>query len=141
MATDQNKKVIEKLFTEVMNGKKLNLIDEIIAPSYANHGIPNAKKGPAGFKEIIQQFFDAFPDMKVTRESTVAEGDIVATRGYWTGTNKGSFMGMPSTGKKVRVNYADFWKVQNGKCVENWVTMDMVGMMAQLGVAPAYAMA
>ena len=140
MATE-NKKIIERLFTEVMNGRKFNLTEEIIAPSYVNHGIPNAKTGPSGFKEIMQQFLDAFPDMRINMEAIVSEGDTVATRGYWTGTNSGSFMGMPSTGKKVRVEYADFWKLENGKAVENWVTMDMVGLMTQIGMMPAAATA
>jgi steroid delta-isomerase-like uncharacterized protein len=137
MATEQNKKLIEKLFTDAMNGRKLNVIDEVIAPGFTNHGIPNAKTGPAGFKEIIQQFIDAFPDMKIKVETIIAENDYVATNGYWTGTNKGSFMGMPASNKQVKVAYVDFWKIQNGKAVENWVQMDMAGMMVQTGAMPA----
>ena len=139
MTTDQNKKLIEKLFNEVMNGRNLDLVEQIIAPTFVNHGIPNAKTGPSGFKEIIQQFLDGYPDMRINLEHIVAEGDHVATRGYWTGANKGSFMGMPPTGKKVRVDFIDFWNIQNGKCVENWVQMDMVGMMMQTGTMPAHA--
>src|SRR5258705_13075291 len=109
MTPDQNKKLIQQLFGEAMNGRNLALIDNIIAPGFVNHGIPDAKPGPEGFKAVIQQFFDAFPDMGINQEHIIAEGDIVATRGYWTGTNNGSFMGMPPTGKQVRVEYADFW--------------------------------
>ena len=134
MANDQNKKLVEQIFNEVMNNRNFTLIDKLIAPNYVNHGIPDAKTGPEGFKQVIQQFLDGFPDMKINVEHIVADGDLVATRGYWTGTNKGSFMNMPSTGKKVRCEYVDFWKVQNGKFVENWVQMDMVGVMHQLGV-------
>jgi predicted ester cyclase len=76
--------------------------------------------------------------MQITVESIVADGDEVATRGYWTGTNKGSFMGMPSTGKKVKVPYVDWWKIQNGKFTENWVQMDMQVMFTQMGVMPAH---
>jgi steroid delta-isomerase-like uncharacterized protein len=140
-ATDQNKKVVERLFKEVMNGKNFSLIDEIIAPGFTNHGIPDAKQGPAGFKETLERFVTAFPDMQVYPESIIAEGDLVATRGYCTGTNKGSFMGIPATGKKLRFDYVDFWKVQNGKCTENWVQMDMSSVMVQLGVMPAASMA
>src|SRR5690349_18274546 len=108
MTTDQNKKVIERLFSEGMNGRKFNVVDEVIASSFVNHGMPGSKTGPSGFRGILQQFLDAFPDMNIKLENIIAEGDMVATRGYWTGTNQGSFMGMPSTGKKVRVEFVDY---------------------------------
>ena len=132
MTSDQNKKLILQLFGEAMNGRNLALIDNLIAPGFINHGIPDAKTGPEGFKATIQQFFDAFPDMGIDVEQLIAEGDLVATRGYWTGTNKGSFMGMPPTGRHVRVDYADFWKIENDQCTENWVQMDIAGLKQQL---------
>jgi len=133
MANDQNKKLIERMFNEVMNGRNFNELDQILTPGFINHGIPDVKPGPAGFKEALQQFLDGFPDMKINPENFIVDGDMVATRGYWTGTHKGSFMGIPGSGKQVRVDYIDLWKVQNGKCVENWVQMDMVGLMHQVG--------
>jgi steroid delta-isomerase-like uncharacterized protein len=125
MATEQNKKIIQRLFKEVMNEQKFNLIDEFISNSFINHGLPNSKPGQAGFREILQMMTKAFPDMKVTAEQYVAEGDSVATRGYWTGTHNSDFMNFPATGKKVKVAYVDFWKITNGKITENWVQMDM----------------
>jgi steroid delta-isomerase-like uncharacterized protein len=139
MTTEQNKAIVKKLFEEGMNQRKLSMADEVIGNDFVNHGIPNAKKGPEGFREIIQQFLDAFPDMKINVEFIISEGDMVATKGTWTGTNKGSFMGMPVTNKKVNVGYADFWKLKNGKCIENWVEMDIAGLMQQIGVIPANA--
>ena len=142
MAAEQNKKLIQKLFSEVMTGKNLSIADEIFAPGFINHGIPNAKKGPDGFKEVLQQFFDAYPDMKINVEHIIADdNNMVATRGHWTGTNKGSFMGMPASSKTVRVEFIDVWKIENGKLAENWVQMDMVGMMQQTGMMPAPATA
>jgi len=132
----QNKKLIEQLFNEAMNGNNLALLDEVIAPGFINKGIPDSKPGPDGFRESIQQFKTGYPDMRVNVEQIIAEGDFVATRGYWTGTNRGEFMGVPATNKKVRVDYIDFWRVQNGKCVEGWVQMDNAGLFQQLGVTP-----
>ena len=139
MATTQNQMLIEQLFNEVMNDRKFSLLDQIIDPAFVNHGIPDAKQGPSGFKQVIEQFLDGFPDMKIQIEQIVSEKDLVATRGYWTGTNSGSFMGMPSSGKKVRIDYIDFWKIKNGKCVENWVQMDMMSLMQQVGAMQATA--
>jgi len=141
MTTDQNNAFVKQMLNEVMNGYKLSLIDQLIAPNFQHHGIPDAKGGPAGFRETLQGFLTAFPDFHINMEHVAADGDLIATRGYWTGTNTGSFMGIPATGKKVRVDYIDFWKLQNGKAIENWVSMDMQAMMTQLGVMPAAATA
>lgn len=66
----------------------------------------------------------------------IAEGDRVCSRGVMYGTHRGEFMGIPPTGKKVEVKYTDIWRLDKGKFVENWVQMDMMGMMQQLGLAP-----
>jgi steroid delta-isomerase-like uncharacterized protein len=139
MSAEQNKTVIKKLFDEIMNGRKFDAIKDVISPTFTHHGIPDAKGGPDGFREVMEQFTSAFPDMKINPEHIIADGDMVATRGHWTGTNNGSFMGMPATNKKVNVQFIDVWKIQDGKCQENWVQMDMVGMMQQIGMAPATA--
>jgi len=135
MSNDQNKKIIQRLFNEGMNEKKFQVIDELISEKYVNHGIPGSPAGVKGFKAIVEQFTSAFPDMKVNVQEIVADGDTVATRGFFTGTHKGDFMGIGATGKKVRVDYIDFWKMSNGKAVENWVQMDNVGLMQQIGAA------
>ena len=139
MAT--NKQIVERLFNEGLNGKNFNLFEEFIAPGFAHHGTPDPQPGPAGFRNAIQLFMNGFPDMKVNVQEVVGEGDLVATRGYWTGTQKGEFMGIPATQKQIRVDYIDWWKFQNGKAVENWAQMDIPGLMAQLGVQPGGAAA
>ena len=137
MSADQNKALIQRGFEEGINQQKLNVFDELLAPNYVNHNMPAPGPGAEGFKQIISMFIDAFPDFQVMVEDMIAEGDKVATRGTWTGTHKGDFMGIPATGKSVVVTYTDLWRFENGKAVENWVQMDMVGMMQQLGVMPA----
>ena len=134
MTAAQNKEIVRQLFSEGICKKNLGLMDQLIHPGFVNHGIPDAKKGPEGFKEIIQTFLDAFPDMNVTIEQIISEGDFVATRGCWKATHQGQFMGIPATGKNVSVYYTDFWKVVDGKCMENWVQMDFLSLMKQLGV-------
>ena len=137
MSAEQNKQVVGRLFNEAMNQRRFELLNEIIAPEFVNHGMPGAQQGPEGMRQILQGFLDAFPDMKITVEHIVAEGDMVATRGHWVGTNKGSFMGGPASGNSVRSDYVDFWKMKDGKCIENWVQMDMIGIMMQTGAMAA----
>ena len=132
-----NKVLVEQLFNELMNQKNMSSVEKYLDPNFKQHGFPNSKQGIEGFKEILGQFTTAFPDFKVVPESIIVEGDLVATRGYCTGTNTGSFMGGPATNKKVTISYIDWWQFKNGKAVENWVQLDMQAMLAQLGLVPA----
>ena len=84
-------------------------------------------------------FLEAFPDMRITLDDVIGEGEKVATRGHWVGTHKGAFMGVPATGKAVNVKFMDMWRFENGKAVENWVQMDLLSLMQQLGVVPGQA--
>ncbi len=136
MSTEQNKKTVERLFNECITNRNYDLLTQFISPDYVNYTFPAPEKGAAGMQMVIEIFFNAFPDMKITLEEVIGEGDMVATRGYWKGTNNGSFMGMPATGKQVKVGYMDFWKLRDGKCAENWVQMDIAGLMQQLQAMP-----
>ena len=137
MSVEQNKSIIRRGFEEGINKNNLQVFVEVIGPTYVNHNMPIPMPGPEGFKMLIGMFQAGFPDMHVVIEDVLGEGDKVATRGYFTGTHKGEFNGIPATGKKINVSYIDLWRIENGKAVENWVQLDMVGLLQQLGVMPA----
>jgi steroid delta-isomerase-like uncharacterized protein len=133
MSTQENKRVVLRLFNEAMNNRNLSIINEVFDGRSIHHGFTYPVVGPDGFKELLHQFLNGFPDMKIEVEKAVAEDDFVATRGTWTGTHDGDFMGIAGTGKSVKVGYIDMWRMENGKCVENWVQMDIAGLMQQVG--------
>ncbi len=133
MSTEKNKKIILRLFGEGMLEQNFEIFNELIADTFMNHGVPNPGKGPQGYKMFVKQFLKAFPDMKINIQQIIAEGDTVSTRGFIYGTHNGEFMGIPPTSKKIRINYFDFWKIRDGKCIENWVQMDMAGIIQELG--------
>ena len=81
-------------------------------------------------------FHTAFPDMTVTVNRLIAEGDRVGAHFNITGANTGSFMGIPPTGKKVDVVGAGVFRGVDGKLTDNWVNFDAMTMMQQLGLAP-----
>jgi steroid delta-isomerase-like uncharacterized protein len=137
MSTEHNKTLVRRVFEEGMNRNNPGVYDEVIAADYVNHDFPSPAPGAEGFRQVTAMFQAAFPDFHVTLEDEIADGNKVASRGYFTGTHKGDFMGIPATGKSVKVTYIDIWAVENGKLKENWVQMDMVGLMQQLGVIPA----
>lgn len=137
MSTEENKALTRRIFEEGVNQNKPSVFDELFAPNFAIHDAPfGAQRGPEGFRQLIGMFRTGFPDLRVTIEEELAEGDRVIHRGYATATHKGDFQGIPPTGKQVKINYIDIWRVANGKMVENWVQMDLLGLMQQLGVVP-----
>lgn len=137
MSTEQNKINVRRGFEEAINQNRLDLFDELLAPNYVNHNMPAPQPGPAGMKAVLGMFMTAFPDFHVTVEDVIGEGDHVSSRGYFAGTHRGDFQGIPPTGKPVNVSYIDFWHAESGMMVENWVQLDMVGLLQQLGVMPA----
>ncbi|MBK8905383.1 MAG: ester cyclase [Anaerolineaceae bacterium] len=137
MSTETNKAVIRRGFEEGINQQNPAVYDEIIAANYVNHNLPIPVPGPEGFRQMLGQFQAGFPDMRVTVEDVLAEGDKVVTRGFFTGTHLGVFNGIPATGKEVKVPYLDIWRLENGTAVENWVQLDLLGMLQQIGAVPA----
>lgn len=137
MSTEQNKVLVRRVFEEGINQGNQGVFDAVIAPNYVNHNMPAPVPGVEGFKQLIGMFRAGFPDMRVVLEDVIAEGNMVSSRGVMHGTQLGSFMDIPATGKHIEVGYIDIWRVENDKLAENWVQLDMLGMMQQLGVVPA----
>jgi steroid delta-isomerase-like uncharacterized protein len=136
MSSNLNKSLIRRNFEEGLNRRNFSTFDQLIAADFVHHSFPASIPGPEGYKQILAMFTAGFPDLRVTLEDIVAEGDRVMTRGYFTGTHKGAFMGIPPTGKTVRVSYMDVWRLEDGRIAENWVQLDMMALAQQLGCAP-----
>ncbi len=95
-----------------------------------------------GHKQLFNVFASAFPDFRHDIEEMVAEGeDKVAVRFNITATHKGEFQGIPPTGKKVSMSAMEFMTIIDGKITEEWVSLDMMGLMQQIGAIPANAQA
>ncbi len=135
LSASEMKDRVHGLFA-AMNQRHLAALDDAIDPRYVNYSMPMSAPGPSGLRQVLEVFFGGFPDMHIVVEDVIAEPDKAATRGHFTGTHKGTFMNVPATGKSIKVEYIDIWKAHNGKLVENWVQMDMLGLLIQLGVVP-----
>ena len=139
MSAEQNKALARQLVEEVLNRGNMSRADEIIAPNFVEHEelppeIPPGREAP---KMMFTMLRSAFPDFKATIENLIAEGDKVVLHTTWTGTQKGEFMGIPPTGKRVSFGVIDIIRIADGKFVEHWGQMDSMGMMQQLGAIPA----
>ena len=140
--SDQNKALARRYVEEVWNRGNLSFIDEFVAPNATFHdpSVPGGKfTGPEGLRQFVQIYRGAFPDVRITIEDLIAEGDKVVSRWTATGTHKGELMGIAPTGKPTTVTGCDIAQYQNGKLVEAWATYDMLGMLQQLGVVPSLA--
>jgi steroid delta-isomerase-like uncharacterized protein len=136
MSNHDNRALHRRIFEEGVNRHDLGLVDEVIHPNYVNYDMPAPAPGREGFKQVMAMFFTAFPDMHVNIEDVISEGDKVVSRGTFTGTHKADFQGIPPTGKRITVKYIDIWRFENGQAVENWVQLDNLGMLQQLGASP-----
>ena len=139
MSTEDNKALVRRTY-DVINKRNLKAIDELVDPNYVGH-IPAFPpvQGIEGLQQVFSTYLTAFPDMTGTIEDLIAEGDKVAARLTFRGTHTGPMMGIPPTGKQVRVSGIHIMRYANGKLVEHWGNNDDLGMMQQLGVAPTMA--
>ena len=94
-------------------------------------------RGPEGAKETAKMYRNAFPDVQLSIEDQVAEGDKVVTRWIGSGTHQGEMMGIAPTGNQVRVDGMTISRIEDGKIVEEWEIYDALGMMQQLGAIPS----
>ncbi len=139
MAAEHNKDLIVRFVEELFNRGNMDIVGEIFAPDFIDHeqlppGIPN---GSEGVKVLTTMLRSAFPDFKATIDDILAEGDKVVIRMTWSGAQKGEFMGVPATGKRVSFGVIDIIRINNGKLVEHWGQMDSMSLMQQLGAIPA----
>ena len=134
---ERNKAVIRRFVEEVQNQKNWDAFDELNADDFVNHsappGVPADKEGG---KMYLGAFLGAFPDCRFTIDDMIAEGDQVVTKKTFTGTHTEEFNGIPPTGRRVTLQFADIMRVRDGKIVEHWNVIDQMSFMQQLGLVP-----
>jgi len=139
--SEHNKAIVRRLFTELWNNGNLLVADELFAPNYAHYDppTPDFGRGPDSEKKRAALYRTAFPDLHLTIEDVIAEGETVMTRWSCRGTHKGDLNGIAPTGKHITITGLTVARVSNGKIVEGYVNWDALGLMQQLGVVPQLA--
>ncbi|MGY3034205.1 steroid delta-isomerase-like uncharacterized protein [Bradyrhizobium sp. USDA 4354] len=134
---EENKRLMER-FLEFINTASETLAGELISPEAVFHvpGRSEPVTGPAGYLEIIGMMRGGFPDIQWTPEEMIAEGDDVAARFTMRGTHRGSFFGVPPTGKKIAVQAMNFYRWSHGQIVRERGQPDLLGLLQQIGAAP-----
>jgi steroid delta-isomerase-like uncharacterized protein len=136
--SEKNKATVRRWVVEGFNTGNPAIADKIIDPSFNYHhsGLPPVPSGPEGYKQLVALYRGAFPDLHITMEDMVADGDKVVARWTAQGTNTGEMMGMPPTGKTFKATGMNMFRINDGKVAEVWTNFDDMGMMQQLGIIP-----
>ena len=138
MSAEQNKANARRFYEEVWNQGNLDVIDQLADPNVVGHDpVGGEIRGREALRQFVSGNRTAFPDLRITIEDQVAEGDKVVTRWSSRGTHKGDLMGIAPTGKQTRVTGISIDRYSGGKVVEDYTDWDALGLMQQLGVIPA----
>ena len=134
--SEQNKAVVRRAIEEIVNQGNLNLANELVSSEYSYfEATAGSLRGREGYKALVGMYRNAFPDLKLTIDEQIAEGETVVTRWTAEGTHRGELMGIAATGNRVSVQGVVISRVSNGQLADDFETYDVHGMLRQLGVA------
>ena len=135
---EADNKTIARRFNEEVWGKgDEEVLEELLAPDFVDHdALPGQSPDREGHRQILAAFRHAFPDLSVTTEDMVAEGDKVVSRWTARGTHRGELMGIAPTGNGVTIEGIDVLRVAGGSIVERWARSNDLELMQQLGAVP-----
>lgn len=133
--TTQNKvNVVNRYIEEVWNKGNVDAVDELLAEDYTHlTPPPGLKPTREGFKKYVAMMQDAFPDLNLTVEETIVDGDKVVQRYKSKGTHRGELMGISPTGNTAQIDGISIYTVKDGKIVDDATQVDFAGLLAQIG--------
>lgn len=136
--TSQRNTVQAREWFDAISRGDLSKVDDLFASNYVLHlgAAPEAPPGRESIRQLIASFRTAFPDLRVNVDDTVTEGAKVVVRWSATGTHEGPLMGMPRTGKRAHWTGVSFLRFEGEQIAEDWVHMDTLAMLQQLGLVP-----
>ena len=137
MTTQQNADIVRRFVKEVITEGSMESAGKYVCEDMVEQ-VPFPGQGPGleGLKDVLRGMRSAFPDLEFVIVEQIAEGDKVVSRFEWTGTHQGEFLGVPATGRQVRVWGVVIDRLEEGRIKDTRLIMDALGMMAQLGVFP-----
>jgi predicted ester cyclase len=138
MGLEENKAVVQRLFDAINNGS-LDELPQVVAPDVVDHNavIFMQPEGPGGVEEGIRMLLQGFPDLRLTTQELLAEGDQVVARFTMSGTNTGDYRGIPApTQQHFQSEAIAILRIADGRVAEVRGTADRLGMLTQLGILP-----
>jgi steroid delta-isomerase-like uncharacterized protein len=138
LSTQENATVVRRFAEEVITGGDIDSAVRFVWEDVVEQ-VPLPGQGPGleGLKDILRGMRSAFPDLNFAIKEQIAESDKVASRFEWTGTHQEEFLGVPATGRQVRVWGIVIDRLEDGRIKDTRIIMDTLGLMVQLGVFPS----
>jgi len=130
---DENEALVERFYREVINERRVDAIDELLAEDFVHNG---EQRGRAGQKQGVQAFLAGFDPLTDTIEFMLAEDDLVCARQRWTGKHVGEFLGVAATGREVQFTTTAVLRIAGAEIAEAWDEGDYLGLLGQLGARP-----
>jgi steroid delta-isomerase-like uncharacterized protein len=128
-----NKQVAARVFAEILSGGHFERAADLYSPGFINHGL-HEQIGLAEDQQAARGWKQAFPDLAITPEKMIAEGDLVTIYWIFRGTNTGSGNGLPATGRRLETTGITIWRIVDGRITDEWSAFDQLGLMQQLGL-------
>jgi steroid delta-isomerase-like uncharacterized protein len=135
-AAAENAAVVRRLVEDVINRGEERLLPALVAEEHVYHDHTGDLYGPEGVRLAVAETRDALPDLRMTIHELIATENRVVRRFTLSGTHAGAFMAVPATGRRVGVSGIGVDRLAGGKLVETWVSLDVLGLLLQLGVVP-----
>ena len=137
MSTEENKANIRRMTEEFYNQGNVESADHFFADTYVHHDPASPQvRDRDGLKEVLRAFLTGCPDLHITIDQLLAEGDTVAKRWTYHATQTGDLAGLPPTGKRITMSGLELFRLTGGRIVECWLGYDNLSLMQQLGVIP-----
>ena len=137
MAQD-NATIVRNFVDEIITQGKIDSAAQYVWEDVVEQ-VPLPGQGPGldGLKDILRAMRAGFPDIVFSIQEQITEGDKVVSRFEWTGTHKGAFLGVPATGRPVKVWGVVIDRLKDGRIKDTRIIMDTLGLMSQLGALPS----
>lgn len=136
--TVERNKTVSRRWIELFNERDEPGQADVLAPDYIAHAPASLEPAPLdgeAWARFLDGFVEGFPDLQLTVEDALAEGDLVAQRVHFAGTHTGVFQGLPPTHRKVEFSGLELNRFVDGRVVEHWFQLDALGLLQQLGLA------
>lgn len=136
MTTATNREIVRRYYDRVYNSRELDALEDVLAPAFVSSGPGGAGMDRAAHIAALRSSLAALPDLRLTIEEQIAEGDAVVTRWSATAHHEGTLFGIPPTGRAVSASAVHIHHLKDGRLIDQWEQFDTLGMLRQLGVLP-----
>lgn len=136
MSETENEALVTRIAEEIWTAGNLDGVDEVMAADAVYHhpSLPGGEGGREDWRRAIAMYRTAAPDSRVVFEDLISSGDLVVGRWRATGTQTGPLPGLPPTGRRIDIGGITIYRIADGRIVEAWEQLDLLGMWRQLGV-------